>query len=82
RTVSERLVVHNKQLEVNVPWVVLDSFELNMNDRLYYKVVDPAGKVISGYDDLPAMPPATSRTRLYPALAWFYHTEYRGEAIR
>ena len=82
RTVSERLVVRNKQLEVNVPWVVLDSFELNMNDRLYYKVVDPAGKVISGYDDLPAMPPATSRTRLYPALAWFYHTEYRGEAIR
>lgn len=82
RTVSERLVVRNKQLEVNVPWVVLDSFELNMNDRLYYKVVDPMGKVISGYDDLPAMPPATSRTRLYPALAWFYHTEYRGEAIR
>ncbi len=28
------------------------------------------------------MPPATPRTRLYPALAWFYHTEYRGEAIR
>lgn len=70
RTVSERLVVRNKRLEVNVPWVVLDSFELNMNDRLYYKVVDPTGKVISGYDDLPAMPPSTSRTRLYPALAW------------
>lgn len=82
RTVSERLVVRNNHLEVNVPWVVLDSFELNMNDRLYYKVVDPSGKVISGYDDLPAMPPATPRTRLYPALAWFYHTEYRGEAIR
>ncbi|VEB55359.1 tricarboxylic transport: regulatory protein [Salmonella enterica subsp. enterica] len=82
RTVSERLVVRNNHLEVNVPWVVLDSFELNMNDRLYYKVVDPSGKVISGYDDLPVMPPATPRTRLYPALAWFYHTEYRGEAIR
>ncbi|ESE84121.1 tricarboxylic transport regulatory protein [Salmonella enterica subsp. indica serovar 6,14,25:z10:1,(2),7 str. 1121] len=82
RTVSERLVVRNNHLDVNVPWVVLDSFELNMNDRLYYKVVAPSGKVISGYDDLPAMPPATPRTRLYPALAWFYHTEYRGEAIR
>ncbi len=45
RTVSERLVVRNNHLEVNVPWVVLDSFELNMNDRLYYKVVDPSGKV-------------------------------------
>lgn len=82
RTVAERLVVREGRLEVNVPWVVLDSFELNMNDRLYYKVVDPNGKVISGFDDLPAMPPATSRTTLYPALAWFYHTEYRGQAIR
>lgn len=82
RTISERLGVHHDRLVVNVPWVVLDSFELNMNDRLYYKVVDPAGKVISGYDDLPAMPPSTSRTTLYPALAWFYHTEFRGQAIR
>ena len=28
---------------------------------LYYKVLDPQGKVISGYDDLPAMPPSTSQ---------------------
>ena len=82
RTISERLEVHDGRLGVNVPWVVLDSFELNMNDRLYYKVVDPDGRVISGYDDLPRMPPATSRTTLYPALAWFYHAEYRGQAIR
>ena len=70
------------KLAVDVPWVVLDSFELNMNDRLYYKVLDPAGQVISGYDGLPAMPPSTSRTSLYPALAWFYHSSFRGEAIR
>lgn len=53
-----------------------------MNDRLYYKVLDPEKRVISGFDDLPSMPPSTSRTELYPALAWFYHTEYRGQAIR
>lgn len=82
RTISERLDARNGTLAVNVPWVVLDSFELNMNDRLYYKVVDPAGQVISGYDDLPPMPPSTSRTELYPALAWFYHTQYRGQSIR
>ncbi|MDU3717306.1 MAG: sensor histidine kinase [Klebsiella michiganensis] len=82
RTVAERLVVRRGRLEVNVPWVVLDSFELNMNDRLYYKILDPEKRVISGFDDLPSMPPSTSRTELYPALAWFYHTEYRGQAIR
>ena len=82
RTISERLEVRDGKLAVDVPWVVLDSFELNMNDRLYYKVLDPAGQVISGYDGLPAMPPSTSRTSLYPALAWFYHSSFRGEAIR
>ncbi|EPG2866698.1 sensor histidine kinase [Pluralibacter gergoviae] len=82
RTISERLEVGDGKLAVDVPWVVLDSFELNMNDRLYYKVLDPAGQVISGYDGLPAMPPSTSRTSLYPALAWFYHSSFRGEAIR
>lgn len=82
RTISERLVVRNDHLEVDVPWVVLDSFELNMNDRLYYKVVDTQGRVISGFDHLPSMPPSTARTTLYPALAWFYHTSFRGEAIR
>lgn len=56
RTISERLEVRDGKLAVDVPWVVLDSFELNMNDRLYYKVLDPAGQVISGYDGLPAMP--------------------------
>lgn len=82
RTISERLGVREGRLEVNVPWVVLDSFELNMNDRLYYKVVDPTGRIISGYDDLPPMPPSTTRTTLYPALAWFYHTQFHGQAIR
>ncbi len=43
-----------------------------------------SGKVISGAIATIrlAMPPTTPRTRLYPALAWFYHVEYRGEAIR
>lgn len=82
RMVAERLVVRNQQILVEVPWVVLDSVELNMNDRLYYKVTDINGRVISGYDDLPALPSGTPRTALYPALAWFYHATYRGQAIR
>lgn len=82
RTIAERLVVKDGKLQVDVPWVVLDSFELNMNDRLFYKVVDTHGKVISGYDDLPDIPAHTRRTDLYPALAWFYHTSYQNQPIR
>ncbi|BCG10234.1 sensor histidine kinase [Buttiauxella agrestis] len=82
RTVAEQLVVHDGKLDVDVPWVVLDSFERNMNDRLYYKVTDTQGKVISGYDDLPDMPENTPGTELYPALAWFYDATYRGQTLR
>ncbi len=45
RTVAERLVVRNQRLEVDVPYVVLDSFERNMNDRLYYQVISPRGGI-------------------------------------
>ena len=82
RTVAEQLVVHDGKLAVDVPWVVLDSFERNMNDRLYYKITDTHGNVISGYDDLPDMPKNTPGTELYPALAWFYDAEYRGQTLR
>ena len=41
RTVAERLVVRHGRLEVNVPWVVLDSFELNMNDACTIKFSIP-----------------------------------------
>jgi two-component system, OmpR family, sensor histidine kinase TctE len=51
RTVAERLVVRNGRLEADVPYVVLDSFERNMNDQLYYEVISPQGVSISGYDE-------------------------------
>lgn len=44
RTVAERLVVRHGQLEVDVPYIVLDSFERNMNDQLYYQVITPEGE--------------------------------------
>ncbi|CNH18961.1 signal transduction histidine-protein kinase BaeS [Yersinia aldovae] len=82
RTVAERLVVRHGQLEVDVPYIVLDSFERNMNDRLYYQVITPEGKSIAGYNDLPPFPPTTPRSLLYPALVHFYDAEYQGKPIR
>ena len=82
RTVAERLVVRNGHIEVDVPWVVLDSFERNMNDQLFYQVISPEGKTLSGYDDLPAIPPASAPSELYPALVHFYDARYRQQRIR
>ncbi|MDC9593187.1 sensor histidine kinase [Xenorhabdus sp. IM139775] len=82
RTVAERLIVRDQNLVVDVPYVVLDSFERNTNDRLYYQVISPEGKTISGYDDLPRIPPPIQRSSLYTALAYFYDAEYQGQPIR
>ncbi|CAI0705356.1 sensor histidine kinase [Serratia ficaria] len=82
RTVAERLVVRDGRLAVDVPYVVLDSFERNMNDQLYYEVISPQGQSISGYDDLPPLPPNIPRSSLYPALVHFYDAEYLGRPIR
>lgn len=82
RTVAERLRVKNDHLEVDVPWVVLDSFERNMNDQLFYQVISPEGKTLSGYDDIPPLPPGVPRSVNYPALVHFYDATYRQQPIR
>ncbi|MFI8416811.1 sensor histidine kinase [Serratia sp. NPDC078593] len=82
RTVAERLVVREGRLVVDVPYVVLDSFERNMNDRLYYEVISPEGKTLSGYNDLPLPPKNIPRSTLYPALVHFYDADYLGQPLR
>ncbi|KHE00088.1 histidine kinase [Pantoea stewartii] len=82
RTVAERLVVRNQHLEVDVPWVVLDSFERNMNDRLFYQVISPQGKTLSGYDGLPPIPVTSAMSETYPALVHFYDGYYQKQRIR
>ncbi|MHA7001551.1 sensor histidine kinase [Aeromonas schubertii] len=82
RTVAERLDVAEGRLRVDVPYVVLDSFERNMRDRLYYQVRGPSQRVISGYEALPVRPADTPLTDRYPALAYFYDGEYQGAPIR
>lgn len=82
RTVAERLVVRHQQLEVDVPWVVLDSFERNMNDQLFYQVISPQGRTLSGYDDLPPIPPHHKLSTDWPALVHFYNARYHQRPIR
>ncbi len=82
RTVAERLTATGGSLKVDVPYVVLDSFERNMRDRLFYQVRGIDERVISGFDDLPSMPVGTPLTDRYPALAYFYDDLYQGAPIR
>ncbi|WP_456281280.1 sensor histidine kinase [Cupriavidus sp. JZ107] len=82
RAIAERLDYRNGQLVVDVPYVALDTFQVDTRGRIYYRVRDPAGRFVSGDRDLPAMPNDVPRSDDYPALVHFYNTDYLGTPLR
>ncbi|GAB3460792.1 sensor histidine kinase [Massilia terrae] len=82
RALAERVSVHDGKVVADVPYVALDSFETDTLGRIYYRVGGLHGETVSGYDDLPAVPPNVPRSELYPALVRFYHATYNGEELR
>jgi two-component system sensor histidine kinase TctE len=82
RAIADGLVASNGQLRANVPYVALDTFAYDSAGRIYYQVLDTEGRLVSGYEDLPAPGAEIRRTDDYPALARFYDGEFRGEGVR
>jgi two-component system sensor histidine kinase TctE len=82
RALAEQVFIFEGRVEVDVPYVALDSFEADTRGRLYYKVSGIDGSFVSGYDDLPPLPKDVKRSPSYPALVYFYHATYQGEPIR
>jgi len=82
RALAERVSIAGGRVVVDVPYVALDSFETDTLGRLYYKVTGIDGEFVSGYDDLPQLPRHAVRSDAYPALVYFYSSDYRGEPVR
>ncbi|WP_313086029.1 sensor histidine kinase [Pseudomonas sp.] len=82
RAIAEGLVASDGKLRANVPYVALDTFAYDSAGRIYYEVLGTHGRLVSGYEDLPAPGADVPRTDDYPALARFYDGEYRGEGVR
>lgn len=82
RALAERVAIVDGKVVANVPYVALDSFETDTLGRLYYKVTGIHGEFVSGYDDLPGVPPNVPRSDAYPALVRFYHATYREQPVR
>ena len=82
RALAERVSIAGGKVVADVPYVALDSFETDTLGRIYYKVTGLDGEFVSGYDDLPPLPPKVPRSDIYPALVRFYHASYRGEPVR
>ena len=82
RAIADGLVADDGKLRANVPYVALDTFAYDSAGRIYYGVLDIEGRLVSGYEKLPAPGADVPRTDDYPALARFYDGEFRGEGVR
>jgi two-component system sensor histidine kinase TctE len=82
RAIADGLYTEEGLLRADVPYVALDVFAYDSEGRIFYQVSDLQGRLVSGYDALPAPPPGTPRTDDYPALARFYDGEFDGVGVR
>jgi two-component system sensor histidine kinase TctE len=82
RALAERVSLVDGKVVADVPYVALDSFETDTLGRIYYKVTGIHGEFVSGYEDLPALPPDVPRSEIYPALVRFYHADYHKQPVR
>jgi len=75
--IAEDVEVHDGQVIVDLPYAALQLLESNMQERIFYRVLAPDGKTVTGYDDLPL--PAASMPQGDESVA--YRADYRGEAV-
>jgi len=73
--IADDIEVRDGEIFVDLPYAALELLESNIQERIFYRVVAPDGRTVTGYDDLP-LPQATSRgdNTLYAAV-------YRGETV-
>ena len=82
RVIAERVDLDHGKVVVEVPYIAMDFIETGVRGRVYYRVGGLKGEPVSGYDDLPDLPPGIERSQDYSALVRFYFARYRGETVR
>lgn len=69
-------------LRARVPYSALEAFEADVQTRMYYRVSDLRGRLVSGFGDLPPWHGTIPAQPPYAALVDFYDTEYRDMRVR
>jgi two-component system, OmpR family, sensor histidine kinase TctE len=69
-------------LRSTVPYSALEAFEADLQTRMYYRVSDLRGRLVSGFDDLPVWHGSIPAQPPYAALVDFYDTRYRDMQVR
>ncbi len=86
KSIGELLTVRDEggriRLRADVPYAALEAFEADNRSRLYFRVLDAEGRMVSGFEDLPLPPAQLPPQQVYAALVHFYDAEHRGEPVR
>ena len=86
KSIGEQLDVHGYDehavLRATVPYSALEAFEADVQSRLYYRVSDLQGQLVSGFRDLPVWTGRIPAQPPYAALVDFYDTRFRGSDVR
>ena len=70
------------RLRATVPYSALEAFEADNRSRIFYRVSDLGGAMVSGFDELPFWSGRLPQRPPYAALVDFYDDEFRGSPVR
>lgn len=86
KTISEQLDVRGwddmAELRAIVPYAALEAFEADNQSRMFYRVSNLHGELISGFAELPAWHGTIPQRPPYAALVDFYDDRFRDQPVR
>jgi two-component system sensor histidine kinase TctE len=77
--IAERTVVRGGGLYVDIPYVALDMLASTAQDRVFYAVTAPDGRVVTGYEGLPLPDSIEGKIPRQPV---FYNAVFKQASVR
>ncbi|WP_051710560.1 sensor histidine kinase [Andreprevotia chitinilytica] len=79
KSIAEGVQLRNGQIQVDIPYLALEIFEANSQGRVFYRVAEDGGKLLTGYANLP-QPKHPERVVSYQPV--YYDAQYQGDTLR
>lgn len=77
RAIAEQVHSLEGEITVDVPYSAFEVFEAGVQERIFYAVIAPDGRLVTGYDDLAVPPELAADGSLL-----LFAAQYRGEDVR
>lgn len=78
-SIADSVALVDGQWQVDLPYAALDLLAMAPEDRVFYRVADSRGTLITGYGDLPSAPRSAKPSGDAPTL---FDAPYSGETVR